>query len=158
MLGPNCIVFAPVEVTGFGFANATFRAQPDAETHFTLFEPVGLGSPDGRALLVRIRPNVDVCGAIEDVCRVHGIESAHVLGIGSLNEVHFSDGTRMKSHATELLIRRGRVAKFADGLRAILDIAVVGIDGDIAEGEILRGENPVCVTFELVIVPDAFFT
>jgi hypothetical protein len=41
--------------------------------------------------------------------------------------------------------------------RATLDIAVVDMDGYMAEGEVLRGDNPVCVTFELVIVPDDEF-
>ena len=61
----------------------------------------------------------------------------------------------MLSHATELLVRRGRVVTVGAEPRASLDIAVVDIAGNIAMGEILRGDNPVCVTFELVIVPDA---
>jgi hypothetical protein len=41
-----------------------------------------------------------------------------------------------------------------DGLpRASLDIDVVDIEGRIFAGEIVRGDNPVCVTFELVIEP-----
>jgi predicted DNA-binding protein with PD1-like motif len=158
MLAPNCRVVAPIAVTGIGFARATFRGMPDSETLFTLFEPVAVdetresGVP---ALLVRVRPNVDICVAIESVCREHGIAGADVFGIGSLNEVHFADRTWMRSHATELLVRRGRVATIETELRASLDIAVVDIGGNIAAGEILRGDNPVCVTFELAIVPDA---
>jgi predicted DNA-binding protein with PD1-like motif len=156
MLAANCIVTEPVEASGFGFVDATFRAIPDAETHFTLFEPFAASpsAPTGQALLVRIRPNEDVCTAIESVCRSHRIDGARVFGIGSLNEVHFADGRRMNSHATELFVREGRVTTDEGKLQARLDIAVVDMKGNIAEGEILRGDNPVCITFELVIVPD----
>jgi hypothetical protein len=41
-----------------------------------------------------------------------------------------------------------------DGLpRASFHIDVVDMEGRIFAGEIVRGDNPVCVTFELVIEP-----
>ena len=158
MLGAECQLVSPGEASGIGFRHATFGATPDGETHFTLFEPMAIdASPTASptALLVRIRPNEDVCEAIEAICRDHRITSAQIHGIGSLNEVRFADGRQLKSHATELLVRSGSVDEQDRELRARLDIAVVGIDGTIAEGEILRGENPVCVTFELVLVAQA---
>src|SRR5690606_34269443 len=36
-----------------------------------------------------------------------------------------------------------------------LDIALVDMEGQIAEGRLVRGVNPVCVTFELVVVSAA---
>jgi len=41
------------------------------------------------------------------------------------------------------------------GPRARLDIAIVDMDGAIFRGRLVRGENPVCVTAELVLVPEA---
>ncbi|WP_210485989.1 PCC domain-containing protein [Microvirga antarctica] len=155
MLTPLCVLTAPVMAAGFGFRNATFRSMPDEESGFTLFEPTG-GSDRGgapSALLLRIRPNEDLCQAIEAVCEAHGIESAEVHGIGSLNEVRFADGRQVSSYATEILIRHGRVGPEGQGVRARIDIAVVDMSGRVAVGEIVRGDNPVCVTCELVLVP-----
>ncbi len=158
MLGPATIVAEPVVVTGIGSRSATFTALPDSETNFTLFEPAAVNekaarAADPRVLLAKVRPNEDVCLAIETICSRNGIRTANVYGIGSLNEVRFVDGSRVESHATEVSIREGRVAN-ADGLpRAALQIDVVDMQGNIFEGEIVRGDNPVCVTFELVIEP-----
>lgn len=35
-----------------------------------------------------------------------------------------------------------------------LEIAVVAIDGSIYRGRLVPGENPVCITCELIIVPE----
>ena len=79
-------------------------------------------------LLAKVRPNEDISLAIEAICSRHGIEAANVYGIGSLNEVRFKDGTHVDSHATEVLIRKGRVVN-VDGLpRASLDIDVVDVE------------------------------
>ncbi|WP_262271171.1 PCC domain-containing protein [Microvirga yunnanensis] len=157
MLGPASIVAEPIAVTGIGSRSATFEALPDQETNFTLFEPAtfdgGDAAGDHRALLAKVRPNEDISLAIEAICAQNAIRTAKVHGIGSLNEVRFSDGARVDSHATEVLIRRGRVADLDGAPRAHLDIDVVDIQGRVFEGEIVRGDNPVCVTFELVIEP-----
>ncbi|MBQ0821999.1 DNA-binding protein [Microvirga sp. HBU67558] len=160
MLGPATIVAEPILVTGIGSRSATFDALPDQETNFTLFEPAPFaegiaGDSSFRVLLAKVRPNEDISLAIEAICAQRGIHAANVYGIGSLNEVRFSGGTQVQSHATEVLIRRGRVTS-VDGLpQASLDIDVVDIQGRIFGGEIVRGDNPVCVTFELVIEPAA---
>ncbi len=156
MLAPQTIVAEPIEVTGIGFADATFEAMPDAETNFTLFEPVHKALGDGgaahpRMLLAKVRPNEDIDFAIEEICRRHGFAAANVYGIGSLNEVRFTDGRAIDSYATEVLIRSGRVSRIGGELRSRLEIDVVDMDGAIHSGELVRGDNPVCVTFELVI-------
>jgi predicted DNA-binding protein with PD1-like motif len=158
MLGPHSIVAEPITVTGIGSRTAAFKALPDPETNFTLFEPVPVSEDAAKAfqpyvLLARVRPNEDISLAIEAICAEHRIITAHVYGIGSLNEVLFTDETRVESHATEVLIRRGRVIDVGGLPRASLDIDVVDMQGRIFEGEIVRGDNPVCVTFELVIEP-----
>ncbi len=156
MLAPNTIVAEPVEVTGIGLRTATFKALPDPETNFTLFEPVPVGEPgqDGagpRVLLAKVRPNEDISLALEEICSRHGITKARVHGIGSLNGVRFTDGSRVDSHATEVLIREGRVVSSYDRPRASLQVDVVDTDGRIFSGDLVHGDNPVCVTFELLI-------
>jgi predicted DNA-binding protein with PD1-like motif len=156
MLAPLSVVAEPIEVTGIGFRDVTFEAVPDLETNFTLFEPVRDTEADPAAagngvLIAKVRPNQDIILAIEDICSRHGIVRANVYGIGSLNGVRFIDGNRVNSHATEVLIRHGGV-ETADGrAHARLVVDVVDMEGGISSGEIVRGDNPVCVTFELVI-------
>jgi predicted DNA-binding protein with PD1-like motif len=156
MLAPLSVVAEPIEVTGIGFRDVTFEAVPDLETNFTLFEPVRDTEADPAAagtgvLIAKVRPNQDIILAIEDICSRHGIVRANVYGIGSLNGVRFIDGNRVNSHATEVLIRHSGV-ETADGrAHARLVVDVVDMEGGISSGEIVRGDNPVCVTFELVI-------
>jgi predicted DNA-binding protein with PD1-like motif len=156
MLAPNTIVAEPIEVTGIGTKAATFRALHDPETNFTLFEPVPASEPrqegaSSRVLLAKVRPNKDISLALEEICSQHGITKARIHGIGSLNGVRFTDGSCVESHATEVLIREGRVEPSGDALRAFLRIDVVDPDGRIFSGDLVHGDNPVCVTFELMI-------
>ncbi len=55
------------------------------------------------------------------------------------------------SLATELMIAGGKIEAVAGRPRASLAVAAVDMAGAIHEGLLARGENPVCVTFELVI-------
>jgi predicted DNA-binding protein with PD1-like motif len=156
LLGPLTTVAEAIEVQGIGVQGATFKGIPDPETNFTLFEPVrleeGAPAPTGRrALLAKVRPNQDISLAIEEICARHGIASASVYGIGSLNEVRFADASRVDSHATEVLIREGTVRSAGGRPQARLSIDVVDMEGAIFSGDLVHGDNPVCVTFELVI-------
>ncbi|SME98811.1 Acyl-CoA synthetase (AMP-forming)/AMP-acid ligase II [Xaviernesmea oryzae] len=147
----DSVVSQPVAVKGHGSVTATFDSVPDPETNFTLFSVKGRGE-EGNGILLRVRPNEDVATAIEEVCRTHGIESARVYGIGSINEPVFEDGCRIVCLATEIAIESGSLEKTPEGLRTSLDAAVVDTDGVIYHGGLARGDNPVGVTFELVIV------
>jgi hypothetical protein len=54
--------------------------------------------------------------------------------------------------ATELAVRSGSIAPCADGmLEAELDIVLVDYLGGIAAGKLMRGDNPVLMTMELVL-------
>lgn len=157
LLASDTRVAEPIEVTGIGLRGATFDSLEDAETNFRLFEPVRLGDGDTpflqehAVLLARVRPNEDISLAIEEICSKHGIEAAEIYGIGSLNEVWFADGRRVASLATEILIQEGRLERISGRPKARLNIAAVDIEGGIYEGDLAHGDNPVCVTFELVI-------
>ncbi|MEF2552494.1 DUF296 domain-containing protein [Aurantimonas sp. A2-1-M11] len=146
----------PLRVRGTGLVGASFIARHDAETNFTLFAAETVpGNPGGTdtasALAVTLRPNQDLGTAIAAICAERGIREARILGIGSLNGARFADGASMESYASELLLRDGRLE---GGLAApLLDISVVAMDGRIFEGRLVHGDNPVCVTFELVILP-----
>ncbi|MBD2745395.1 DUF296 domain-containing protein [Microvirga sp. BT688] len=156
MLAPLSRVAEPIKVEGIGFRDATFEAMSDKETNFTLFEPVQnsgkVSTKTGRqVLLAKVRPNRDISLAIEEICIRQGIARANIYGIGSLNGVRFVDGTRVDSHATEVQIRDGHFTSEDGHGQARLNLDVVDMDGAIASGEIVRGDNPVCITFELVI-------
>lgn len=148
-------VAEPITLRGLGTASALFDAVPDEETEFVLFSPVegdtSLNGEGPRGLLLRVGPNEDILTAIEAIAADQGIAAAAVFGIGSLNEVSFEDGRHVPSLATELMIAHGRIDTVAEGPQASLSVAVVDIDGGIHEGVLARGDNPVCVTFELVI-------
>jgi predicted DNA-binding protein with PD1-like motif len=157
LLGPDTHVTESIEAIGIGLEAVTFKALPDPETDFTLFEPVTVavereGRAGARALLAKVRPNTDIGTAIEDICLSHGIERADVYGIGSLNGVRFADGGRVEAYATEVLIRAGQVESVHGRPSTSLEVDVVDIDGRISSGMLAPGDNPVCITFELVIV------
>ena len=54
--------------------------------------------------------------------------------------------------ATELAVSSGSIASGAGGtLEAELDVALVDYLGGLAEGRLMRGDNPVLMTMELVL-------
>ncbi|SIT58031.1 conserved hypothetical protein [Mesorhizobium prunaredense] len=142
----------PVEVTAWGIEGALFDVRDDAETSFRLFVPIKapvLGERRGRrAAVCTVKPNEDIGQAIEAVCRRHGIDHASIQGIGSLVGADFDDGSDVSSYATEVLVTDGCIRSG----RCTLDIALVGMDGVISAGRLRRDANPVCVTFELLVV------
>jgi len=142
---------APAEAIGFGLVGAGFDVHDDPETNFRLFRAVpdkSLSEAGSRAIACTIKPNEDIHAAIEAICGEHDIRDATIHGIGSLVGADFEDGSHMSSYATEVLVRSGTVEA---GICS-LDIAMVGMTPPIAQDRLHRGGNPVCVTFELVIV------
>ena len=142
----------PVDVEAWGVAGALFDVRDDAETNFRLFAPietaVSVEHRGGRAAICTVRPNEDISQAIEAVCRRHGFDHASIQGIGSLVGADFDNGSAVSSYATEVLVTGGAVRS---GL-CTLDVALVGMDGVMSAGRLRRGANPVCVTFELLVV------
>lgn len=160
VLPEEAVLSTPVAASAWLLTGAGFEVQADEETRFSLFKPVVTAPrqtpPDATArpaLAVRLGPNIDVCHALEALCRERGIRHAQVRGgVGSTVGAVFDDGRRVEPFVTETLVRHGRVRPGADGeLRAELDVSLVDYTGGQAEGRLARGLNPVLVTFELVL-------
>lgn len=157
ILPEESIVAEPFAVEAFGIDGAVFTAEVDSETNFKLFGPVPREATDAdttsRAFALRLRPNQDFACALESFCRQHGIFHARIHGgVGSTIGAQFTDGRCVVPFATELAIRSGTITSTADGtLEAALDIALVDYLGGIAEGRLMRGDNPVLMTMELVL-------
>src|SRR5215204_2688351 len=157
VLPEETFVAEPIRVSGIGLDGAAFTAEPDPETNFTLFGPVpqvGAGSgANRRVFALRLRPNQDLSHALEAFCRERKIAGAWVHGgVGSIIGARYQDGRRVDAFATEMALRSGRVASAEDGgLEAELEIALVDYGGAISEGRLVRGDNPVLMTLEVVL-------
>ena len=157
MLPEETVVAEPFAVDAFGIDGAVFAAEPDPETNFKLFGPVPAPATNARttsrAFALRLRPNQDFAGALEGFCRDRGIISAKIHGgVGSTIGARFREGNIVEPFATELAITSGIIAPGAGGaLQAGLDVALVDYTGGIAEGRLIRGDNPVLMTMELVL-------
>jgi predicted DNA-binding protein with PD1-like motif len=157
ILPEETIVAEPFEVDAYGIDGAIFLAEPDRETGFKLFGPVARDATrarnTSRAFALRLRPNQDFAGALESFCRQHGIMRARLRGgVGSIIGARFADGSSLVPFATELAIGAGVIGPGPSGaLEAQLDIALVDYLGGLAEGRLVRGDNPVLMTMELVL-------
>ncbi|MBV9561505.1 MAG: DUF296 domain-containing protein [Bradyrhizobium sp.] len=157
MLPEETVVAEPLAAEAFGIDGAVFAAEPDPETNFKLFGPVPAeargASTTSRAFALRLRPNQDVAGALEDFCCAHGIAGGRIHGgVGSTIGARFVDDSIVEPFATELAITSGMIAPGVGGaLEAALDVALVDYTGGLAQGRLVRGDNPVLMTMELVL-------
>ncbi|WP_407160275.1 PCC domain-containing protein [Bradyrhizobium sp. STM 3557] len=157
ILPEETVIAEPFEVEAFGLDGAVFTAEPDPETNFKLFGPVSAAArsatTDRRAFALRLRPNQDFAFCLEAFCRAHGVSRAHIRGgVGSTIGACFTDGRVVEPFATELTVTAGQIAPGVDGaLEAALDIALVDYTGALAQGRLVRSNNPVLMTMELVL-------
>ena len=157
ILPEETIVAESFEAGAFGLDGAIFAAEPDPETNFKLFgplqRPTAGAATTSRAFALRLRPNQDFGGALEDFCRARGIARARLHGgVGSTIGARFADGRMVEPFATELAVSSGKVEPGPDdALEATLDVALVDYTGGVAEGRLMRGDNPVLMTMELVL-------
>jgi predicted DNA-binding protein with PD1-like motif len=153
VLPDETVLAEPITLEAVGLDGAGFTAEPDAETNFKLFGPVQaafLGTCfEGRFFALRLRPNIDLVEALEGFCAERGIKRAVIHGgVGSTIGAHFDDGRAVQNFATEVAIRRGIIE---GGRCAEIDVALVDFTGATAAGKLKRGDNPVLMTFELVL-------
>jgi predicted DNA-binding protein with PD1-like motif len=157
ILPEETVVAEHFEVDAFGLDGAVFAAEPDPETNFKLFGPIPSAATaartTSRAYAVRLRPNQDFAQALEAFCSERGITQARLRGgVGSIIGARFADGREVEPFATEMAVRSGTIASRADGaIEATLDVALVDHLGGLAMGRIVRGDNPVLMTMELVL-------
>ena len=157
MLPDETIVAEPFAVEAFGIDGALFIAEPDPETNFKLFGPVPAASTGARttsrAFALRLRPNQDFAGCLEGFCREHGIVRARIHGgVGSTIGARFIHGGVTEPFATELAVTAGTIVSGSSGApEAALDVALIDYTGGIADGRLIRGDNPVLMTMELVL-------
>jgi predicted DNA-binding protein with PD1-like motif len=157
ILPEETVVVEPFAVEAFGIDGAAFTAEPDSETNFKLFGPVASATSGAettcRAFALRLRPNQDFAGALEVFCRERGIAAARLHGgVGSIIGARFTGGRIVQPFATEMAVRSGAIISRAGGaLEAELDVALVDYMGGLSEGRLMRGDNPVLMTMELVL-------
>lgn len=155
------ILAEPVSATAWLMHDAGFEITPDAETNFSLFQLASHGEEPPMTggklpLAVRLGPNLDVCRTLEALCQQHGIRRAFIAGgVGSTVGAVFACGKVVEPFVTELFVRDGTVeTDFSDSLQARIDVSMVDYSGAISEGRLRRGENPVLVTMELLVMPE----
>ena len=144
---------APTTLEGVGFRGARFEARPDPETGFALFTPVPSAPPERTdALALRLRPNQDLIGALEALCAAQGWARARLHGgVGSVIGARFAGGRGdTDAFATELLLTRAEIDPCGE---SHVEGALVDLEGAIASGRLLRGENPILMTLEAVLAP-----
>lgn len=148
------VLATPVAATAWLLDGAVFTARHDPETNFSLLAPEPAGPP-GPCHAIRLRPNQDICTTLENFCTQHGITRATIAGgVASIIGAVFDDGRMSEKFATEIFIRRGELRPDATGaIAAEIEIGLVNYQGDILEGTLLRGANPVLMTAELLIIP-----
>jgi predicted DNA-binding protein with PD1-like motif len=152
ILPAEAIVFAPGMVHAWGFTDIAIETLQDPETNFTLLQPSGASQPQAAAVVARVRPNEDIVTAVESIARIHHMPDAIIRGsLGSLIGARFDNGTSVPDDATEVLVRNGRVIQGV----AEIDLLAVDARGRVHQGRLERGANPVCITFDLVLISDA---
>lgn len=148
ILTEESIIAEPAMVEAWGFSDIEITTSRDQETNFSLLQPSGRSRPDASAVVARIRPNEDIVTSAETIALHHHMPNARIRGsLGSLIGARFTNGTVVPDDATEVLIRRGHVTNG----RATIELLAVDAKGHVHEGELARGENPVCITFDLVM-------
>lgn len=154
ILPDETMVAEEITVEAVGLDGAVFAAYQDDETLFKLFgpkpaEPLG-STRQGRFFAIRVRPNIELFSALEEFCAEQGIARAVIHGgVGSTIGARFEDGRSVENFATEIAITRGLVA--AGGAGSAIEVALVDYTGAMASGALKRGDNPVLMTFELVL-------
>lgn len=154
ILPDETMVAEAITLPAVGLDGACFSAYVDPETNFKLFGPAPAellgGTREGRFFAIRVRPNVELFGALEAFCAQRGVARATIHGgVGSTIGARFEDGGAVENFATEVAIKAGAITP--DGAGSKIDVALVDYTGAMAEGALMRGDNPVLMTFELVL-------
>ena len=112
----------------------------------------------GRTAVLRLKPNQDLVAGLESACRSHGLSRAVVRSaLGSLTDASFDLGEAgrtvfVEGPGLEIITLTGEVDIDDEGA-SVADLAgtVADKDGKVAGGRFRRGENPICITLEIVL-------
>lgn len=157
ILPEETIVAETARIEALGVDGALFDARQDSETNFKLFAPRAAPAngaiADTRVVALRLKPNQDFLAALEDAAMAAGVRRAKIAGgVGSLIGAAFADGEIVANFATEAFVASGEIAPGPDGRpRATVDAALVDHTGALASGRLVKGANPVLMTFELAL-------
>lgn len=159
-LAPETVVLGRgMRARVWGAADVAMEVTPDPETLMSLFSPRRTDSAqrgERRAVVCRVRPNVDLVRVIEHLTEEQGWQGADVRGKnGSLigGRLAQSDGSvvEVAGPATEVMFLDG-AARRVDG-RVVADLSAHLVDrhGVVHSGRMVPGHNPVGMTYELVL-------
>lgn len=105
----------------------------------------------GRMAVIRLRPNLDLVTGVEDAAVQAGFRNAIVRSaVGSLVDAGLAYGERNVRHegpGIEILSLNGEISEGHADLRGTISKP----DQTVHGGKFLKGENPICITLELVL-------
>ena len=161
---PDSVIVGPgVTADLYATYDVEMTVRPDTEINFPVFQPQACtpAQPpqrdDGlRSIVARVHPNVDIVEAVESLAGRHGFDGAVLRGkIGSFVGATLTQGTQLivaPGPATEVMYLDGSIRRDSSGsVRAELTCAAAAVDGNIYSGALVRGHNPVAMTFELAM-------
>lgn len=151
LLNDQCHLARDCTVSAWLIHGARLGVAMDPETQFPLFhpEPCPSDSPANAALLT-IRPHADLRSTLETACRSAGMTDARVHGLGSLIGAGFLDAAPMAAPLSEVLLLDG--CRIQNGTCTALPLACIEPAGPIFSGDLAKGQGPVLVTFETLVV------
>lgn len=151
----------------YGIFGGTWTSADDPETNMPVFTPSPTKEtnvPDPAftqglipTTVARILPNEDITEAVARVCAEAGYERAVVrAGLGSLVGATFIDhatgcNRTVDGPGTEVVSLSGHATRTTEGHDVTLSCTLVDRHGVVHAGELVAGENPVAITFELVL-------
>lgn len=154
----------PIEVVLRALLDVEQYSDDDPETGLPAFTPQPRSTPHPqvaddtrRAVISRVRPGVYLDDAVTDVCRQAGFDNARVrasLGstVGARLITSSGEITEVDWPAVEFTQLVGAARGVLTGAPDVeLQGTLVDIHGDVHNGVVRAGENPVAVTFELYV-------
>ena len=159
ILPEETIVAEPFEVDAFGIDGAIVRGGAGCGDRTSSCSVRSRARPraratTGRAFALRLRPNQDLAGALEGFCRAARHRAARDPRRRRQHHRRALCGWDAASCRSPPSLRSatGTIAPGAGGaLEAQLDVALVDYLGGLAEGRLVRGDNPVLMTMELAL-------
>lgn len=148
LLPDKVTVAVDATVTLYAFEGGSFDVALDPETAFPIFHVNGEERGHGNAFIAKINPHMDIYTAIHKLITEAGFAHASIFGIGSLVGARFEEGRPMECPISEVLVSPG--ASWDGSLK--LPLHCVDTENEFFYGNVMKGEAPVLVTFELMVV------